>query len=153
MNKVNAITLRVYGLLQNEDGKLLLVHEQIGDFRFTKFPGGGLEPGEGIRDCLIREFMEEASLQVNVAEHFYTTDFFQQSAFRHTDQLISVYYRVTPLENPVQVRLDQFDIENNGRIEQMQFFWVDPGELHEDMLTFPIDKLVCRMLTAQYANR
>lgn len=144
--KINRLNIRVYGLLMNEHREVLLSKEKIGDIHFTKFPGGGLELGEGIKECLIREFSEEVSISVEVESHFYTTDFFLQSAFRETDQLISVYYKVTT-SNPIEsIRLDEFDIMNDGRLEQQQFIWVPLEQLEEEMVTFPIDKVVVTML-------
>lgn len=146
MTKINRLNIRVYGLLINERNEVLLSHEKIGDFAFTKFPGGGLELGEGIKDCLIREFKEEVNIDVEVNTHFYTTDFFQQSAFRETDQLISIYYAVSALSNTEHIRLDAFEIENDGRMELQQFEWKLISELSESDVTFPIDKLVVKML-------
>lgn len=149
--KVNRLNIRVYGLLVNEHREVLVSKEKIGDIHFTKFPGGGLELGEGIKECLIREFEEEVSIPIEVGAHFYTTDFFLQSAFRETDQLISIYYKVRT-SNPLEsIRLDEFDIMNDGRIEQQQFVWVPISELVEEMVTFPIDKLVVRMLREENA--
>jgi len=142
---INRLNVRVYGLLEF-DQKILLVQESIEDFSFTKFPGGGLELGEGIRDCLIREFKEETGLDVEVTDHIYTTDFFQQSAFRKTDQLIAIYYKVTALGDPASIRLDEFEQDDNGKMERLRFFWVSSSELNESLVTFPIDKLVCRMI-------
>ena len=51
--------VRVYGILINESDELLVSDELIKGIQFTKFPGGGLEWGEGIQSCLEREFMEE----------------------------------------------------------------------------------------------
>ena len=81
--------IRVYGILINEDKKVLVSDEFIRGKYYTKFPGGGLEFGEGTRDCLKREFIEEMNLQVEVLDHIYTTDFFQESAFRPGDQILS----------------------------------------------------------------
>lgn len=134
----------------NEKKEILLSAEKIGNFHFTKFPGGGLEFGEGIRECLIREFKEEVSITIDLASHFYTTDFFQQSAFRETDQLISIYYKVTTTDPVESIRLDEFEIMNDGRIEQQQFLWVPVTHLNESMVTFPVDKLVVKMLKEEY---
>lgn len=144
-NTLNRFNVRVYGILEWDD-QVLLIHEKIGDFHFTKFPGGGLELGEGLKECLIREFMEEADLPVAVDQHIYTTDFFQQSMFRPTDQLISVYYKVTALSDPGLIRLDQFEIENDGKKEQLRFFWVKKTALNPALVTFPIDKKVVELL-------
>ena len=78
---MNRFNLRVYGLLINEQQQVLVSDELIRGNYITKFPGGGLEFGEGTRNCLQREFREELNLQVETGEHFYTTDYFQQSAF------------------------------------------------------------------------
>jgi 8-oxo-dGTP diphosphatase len=144
--ELSRFNIRVYGLLINEQDEILLIKEKVRDLNYTKFPGGGLELGEGIKDCLIREFKEEAELDIQITQHFYTTDFFLQSAFKNSDQLISVYYKVHSLQPLSTIRLDEFDIENSGQLEQLQFFWVKLDQLHESMLTFPIDKHVCRLL-------
>ena len=89
--------LRVYGILLGSNMEVLVSDEFIRGNKYTKFPGGGLEFGEGTRDCLKREFMEEMNLEVRVTEHLYTTDFFQMSAFNPEDQIISIYYRVKAL--------------------------------------------------------
>jgi len=86
--------VRVYGILLDPEKGLLVSDEFIRGNYITKLPGGGLEIGEGTRDGLAREFMEEANIEVIVGAHFYTTDFFQISAFNHKDQIISIYYLV-----------------------------------------------------------
>ena len=57
-----------------------------------KFPGGGHEFGEGLKETLIREFKEELSLEVEVGDLFYVNDFAQISAFHENHQLISFYF-------------------------------------------------------------
>ena len=71
--------IRVYGILLDKNKRVLISDEFIRGNYFTKFPGGGLEFGEGTRDCLKREFKEETGLDVEIKEHIYTTDFFQIS--------------------------------------------------------------------------
>lgn len=143
---IKRLNIRVYGLLLNEQQEILVVDEQINDFKFTKFPGGGLELGEGTVDCLQREFMEECELPVKVGKHFYTTDFFQVSAFKPTDQLLSIYYWVSPLNNPFHINLEPITLNLNGKVETLCFKWVKLTDLDENIFTFPIDKLVCSML-------
>ncbi len=86
------------GFFWGKTGRVLVSDEFIRGNQYTKFPGGGLEFGEGTRDCLKREFMEEMNLSVRVTDHLYTTDFFQMSAFNPEHQIISIYYRVEALE-------------------------------------------------------
>ena len=88
---MSLFNLRVYGILLNAQRQVLVSDEFIRGNYYTKFPGGGLEFGEGTRECLQREFKEEMDLAVEVGEHIYTTDFFQMSAFRPDHQIISIY--------------------------------------------------------------
>lgn len=154
MEKFN---IRVYGILINEQKQLLVADEFIRGNYYTKFPGGGLEFGEGTRDCLKREFVEEMNLKVEVLEHLYTTDFFQESAFRPGDQIISIYYLVKPLEQ-ITVRLSnlEFDFdadqlsryEKNNEIETFRF--IDWNKLSEESVTLPIDKVVVGLIKEKF---
>ena len=149
--------IRVYGILINEKKQVLVSDELIRGNYYTKFPGGGLEYGEGTRDCLKREFVEEMNLRVEVGEHLYTTDFFQQSAFHPDHQIISIYYLVKPLE-PIAVRLSEvefeFDENQMGIYHQMKeieaFRFIDWDKLSEESVTLPIDKMVVKMLKEKY---
>src|SRR4029079_12120219 len=106
--------IRVYGILSEPERGVLVSDEFIRGGYYTKFPGGGLEFGEGTRDCLKREFMEEMNLPVLVKEHLYTTDFFQMSAFTPEHQIISIYYKVQALEE-ISVPLREKPFEFDGR--------------------------------------
>ncbi len=143
--------VRVYGILLNEDKRLLVSDEFIRGAYITKLPGGGLEFGEGTRDCLKREFMEETGLDVSIGDHIYTTDFFQISAFNQKDQIISIYYFVHP-NHPVQLptKTTAFDFTpeqtSNPNGESEVFRWIDWKDLHPDCMTLPIDKVVIQLL-------
>jgi 8-oxo-dGTP pyrophosphatase MutT (NUDIX family) len=145
------ITVRVYGVLIDQTHGLLVSDEFIrGDF-FTKLPGGGLEFGEGTRDCLVREFKEETGLDVTVGDHIYTTDFYQPSAFRAGDQILSIYYRVNPISlAPLKTRSKAFDFkpeevaDKNGQAEHTR--WIALDDLSEAAMSLPIDKIVVATL-------
>lgn len=145
--------LRVYGLLINNENQVLVADEYIRGGYYTKFPGGGLEFGEGTRDCLKREFKEEMNLEVEVGEHIYTTDFFQMSAFNPEHQIISIYYFVKALEPircAIRTSIFDFDVEQmevysrTGEIETFRF--IDWDNFTPDVVTLPIDKVVVGML-------
>ncbi len=106
--------IRVYGILINEQKQVLLSDEFIRGNYYTKFPGGGLEVGEGTRDCLKREFKEEMNLNVQIGDHIYTTDFYQKSAFNPEHQIVSVYYYVKALELiTAPLRTKEFDFDED----------------------------------------
>ena len=134
--------LRVYGLLiMNES--VLITHENRADMLMTKFPGGGLEKGEGIEACLIREFHEELNIIINVKEHFYVNDFLQISTFNAAEQLVSFYYLVDTEESyKIILNADKDELRPN----EQSFEWVKVSELDKIGFSFPIDKVVAKKL-------
>ncbi len=149
--------LRVYGVLINKNKQVLVSDELIRGSYITKFPGGGLEFGEGTRDCLKREFKEEMDLDVEVAEHIYTTDFFQLSAFNPGHQIISIYYAVKQLEEiKAPLRSKPFDFDEaqmkvyEATKETETFRLVDWNDFSEKSVTLPIDKVVAQMVKGKF---
>jgi len=145
--------IRVYGILINENKQVLVSDEYIRGNFYTKFCGGGLELGESTIDCLKREFMEEMNLRVEITEHLYTTDFYQQSAFNPAHQIISIYYYVKALE-PIMVPLRDkpFDFDetqlqmyrSTGETETFRF--IDWNDFSDESVSLPIDKIVAKMI-------
>ena len=137
--------VRVYGLLIDEQNQILISDEQEYGMRFSKFPGGGLEFGEGLIDGLKREFVEECNAEIEVLDHFYTTDFFVKSAFNDS-QVINVYYivkNIAPLN--LNFKKAQFDFDGEGELLQ-SFRWISLDRLTEEDVTFPTDKHVVKLL-------
>lgn len=138
--------IRVYGLLINDKNEVLISDEQEYGIRFTKFPGGGLEAGEGLIDGLKREFLEECSVAIEVTSHFYTTDFYVKSAFNDS-QVISVYYSVKNLEElNLNFKTMVFDFDGEGEVLQ-SFRWVKLTNLVNEDFLFPTDQHVAKLLT------
>ncbi|WP_454802766.1 NUDIX domain-containing protein [Mucilaginibacter phyllosphaerae] len=137
--------VRVYGLLINDNNEVLISDEQEYGFRFTKFPGGGLEYGEGLIEGLKREYMEECNTEVEIISHFYTTDFFVKSAFNDS-QIISIYYLVKAVSDlRFATKTVVFDFEGEGDVLQ-SFRWVKLSDLTVDAFTFPTDQYVADLL-------
>ncbi len=135
--------VRVYGLLINENNEVLLSDEREYGMDFIKFPGGGVELGEGLIEALKREFMEECLVEIEVLSHFYTTDFYEKSSFNES-QVISVYYFVKAISAlQLNVKTKVFDFENQST---QSFRWVKISELMEGDVTFNTDKTVVRLL-------
>lgn len=135
--------IRVYGLLINEQQEVLLSDEFEGDRYFTKFPGGGLEFGEGLIDGLKREFVEECAAKIEVLSHFYTTDFYEKSSFNDS-QVISIYYFVKPIEElQLKFKCKVFDFDEGT---SQCFRWRKIEELTVDDVTFRTDKTVVELL-------
>lgn len=138
--------LRVYALIINQKKEILLSDEyRFGQF-FTKFPGGGVEKGEGIIEALHRELLEEMNLKINNAAPFYYNDFFQTSAFNDNDQIISFYYIVNC--DISQISPPSYSIPFDNETEKQR--WYPLSAINENDLTFPIDKVVLNKLKKEF---
>ena len=143
--KQKATNIRVYGIILNDKNQVLLSDEFRFGRQFTKFPGGGLEWGEGTKDCLKRELFEEMELEAEIGELFYVNDFAQISAFRENDQLFSFYYFVDQIEFERIMTVPQaFPLTEEGE----RFRWLDLSDLSPESVTFPVDKIVARKIQA-----
>lgn len=150
-------TIRVYGILINEQKQVLVSDEFVLGHYYTKFGGGGLEFGEGTIDCLRREFLEEMNLKVDVLEHIYTTDFYQRSAFNPEHQILSIYYGVKALE-PISVPLKEtpfdFDEHQQQLISEKKavetFRFIDWENFSPESVSLPIDKVVAAIIKEKY---
>src|ERR1700712_651782 len=149
--------LRVYGILTGKNREILVSDEFIRGNQYTKFPGGGLEFGEGTRDCLKREFMEEMDLDVIIGDHIYTTDFFQLSAFNKEHQIISIYYyaeavgKIKTIFNEKPFDFNEAQLEKQKLTGQTETFRLIPkASFCANDMHLPIDKVVAKMLREEW---
>jgi ADP-ribose pyrophosphatase YjhB (NUDIX family) len=155
-----SFNIRVYGVLINEQKQVLVSDEYIRGSYYTKFPGGGLELGEGTKDCLKREFKEEMDLEVEIGAHLYTTDFYQVSAFNPEHQIISIYYLVKALEDiKVPLRTKEFDFDeqqmevyNKTKMTET-FRFINWAVFSPEKVTLPIDKIVASLVKAKFKSQ
>ena len=136
MEKLNAFTIRIYGVLV-ENNKLMRLKEPYWGEILYKLPGGGLEYGEGTLECLARELKEELNLELDTAELFYVQEDFIRSKFKGNEQLFTDYYKIT-CKNMTDLKI----IDKN--IEEVN--WIDLNELSPDLMTLPVDKIVVEKL-------
>ncbi len=140
--------IRVYAIIINDKNEVLLSDEFYNNTFMTKFPGGGLEFGEGTLECLKREAMEEFGQAIEVISHFYTTDFFQASLFHEKSQMMGIYYLariIDPIKFPIAIQPFDFTTNENGSIS---FRWKSIETLTENDVSFPIDKYVVNLIKA-----
>ena len=142
MNKgVSRFNVRVYALIIFKNN-ILLSRELIQNKFIYKFPGGGVELGEGLINALQREAKEEMGQRLNDITHFYTTDFFQRSSFDLSEQLISIYFNASlsqSLNNKLEIPVK----------DQPVFEWKRLVDLSVEDLHFPIDKKVLEMIKSK----
>src|SRR5690606_28072229 len=71
---------------------VMALHEEYAGEQLLKLPGGGMEYGEGVLDCLHREFEEELNAKIHNISHLYTQEEFVVSRFKVHEQLLTIYY-------------------------------------------------------------
>ena len=62
-----------YGFVMHDDKVLLSFNREINEY---SLPGGGVEPGESLEQCLKREFLEEVGFNILKTEEFINIDCF-----------------------------------------------------------------------------
>jgi 8-oxo-dGTP diphosphatase len=139
--------VRAYFILFNEAKDAVLVSDElIFGNAYTKFPGGGVDFGEGPVDTVVREAMEEMKQPIEVTGHFYTTDFYLPSFFHPADQIISIYYTASII-GVQQFRHAEIAFDFKQRIyNEESFRWVELSNIREDMFHFAADKRVAKKL-------
>ncbi|WP_394660513.1 NUDIX domain-containing protein [uncultured Chryseobacterium sp.] len=136
---IDKINIRVYACAVKNRKVLALFEEYAGE-PLMKFPGGGLEFGEGLTECLHREFDEELNVKIEITEHFYTQEDFVVSRFRENEQLLTIYYLVNIINEEDFLILDPC-------IERTEWVSIDqPG----NPFPLPVDQIVFDKLKEKF---
>ncbi|KAF2327929.1 NUDIX domain-containing protein [Flavobacterium ginsenosidimutans] len=136
MKPLYSFNVRAYAICEN-DNKILALYEYHKDKIYCKFPGGGVEFGEGILDCLHREFQEELNAKIKIVDHLYTQEHFVESIIDDGRQILLVYY-IVKISNLEEMAISTPDIQ--------RFEWID---VNENPFVLPIDKIAL----AKYRER
>jgi len=114
-----------------KDGKVLIAQRAKRDAFFGKweFPGGKVEEGETLHECLKREIREELNIDVEVGEYICSTSFstrkymFEMSVFRvkkyHGDIQLKEHSAIEWL-SPQELYLYDFTKPDYSIIEALQ---------------------------------
>lgn len=136
---IDKINVRVYATIV-KDKKVLVLHEEYVGEQLMKFPGGGLEFGESVLECVQRELDEELNIKVKNIEHLYTQEDFLVSKFRNSEQLLTIYYLAEMIDENELLIMDPC-------IEKIE--WVSL-ETEENPFPLPIDKIVFDVLKKKF---
>lgn len=139
---IDKINVRIYAAAVRDE-KVLTLYEEYAGEKLVKLPGGGLEFGEGILECLHREFEEELNAKIKIVEHLYTQENFQISKFRANEQLLTIYYIVEI------VNMDDFLIMDSC-IERAEWY---PINYEINPFKLPIDRIAFEKLQEKYLKK
>ncbi len=119
-------------LMENQEGKIFMAKAPKWANKWT-FPGGHIEPGEGIVEALVREAKEEAGIEniqpigvVSFGELINSKDFHRPAHFIYFD----VYCKV----NSSEIKLDNYELTEYG--------WFTPEEALKLDLAESFDKSI-----------
>lgn len=98
----NQLRLRVCGICVQSGRVLLINHSGMNESgEFWSPPGGGLEFGESIEDCLKREFLEETNTIISVGKFLTVREFLKSPL-----HAIELFYEVKILSGEIKIGFD-----------------------------------------------
>lgn len=84
-------------IISDAEGRILICRRSYGSCAgLWEFPGGKLEPGENVRDCLIRECREELDIEIEPGEVFCETVEYRDDTRREFTFLMAKLVSGTP---------------------------------------------------------
>ncbi|MFN3315383.1 MAG: NUDIX domain-containing protein, partial [Raineya sp.] len=113
----NHLRVRVCGICIENDKILLIKHKNIGKQGYLwSPPGGGLQFGESVVDCLKREFMEETNLKIEVKRFLFVHEFLAPPL-----HAIELFFEVSILEGSLKLGTDPEMQEREQILEEVAF--------------------------------
>lgn len=113
----NRLRVRVCGILEDEDSILLVRHTSIGKKGVLWAPpGGGMKFGSDAEHNLIREFKEEAGLDISVEEFLFIHEFLSPPL-----HAIEMFFRVRRTGGELTVGHDPEMEKNDQIIKEIRF--------------------------------
>lgn len=118
MEKDKKIVVRARGIIVHE-GKLLGVKHPH-DTSFCALPGGHLEWGEDIKECLVREMVEELGVVPQVGRLLYINNFMDGD----TRQSIEFFFEITNSSDYLNIK----HLKTTHAHEIAEVCWVKPSD-------------------------
>jgi 8-oxo-dGTP diphosphatase len=123
----NRLRVRACGICIKEDSILMVNHAGISEHDFWAPPGGGIQFGERVEDCLSREFKEETGLTIKAGKFLFACEFIQPPL-----HAIEVFFEVTPLSHQLRLGTDP-EKGSPSIIQSVEFMpWNEIEELPPD---------------------
>ena len=139
MENNKKIIIKVRAIILHE-GKLLVV-EHPHDKTFVALPGGHLEYGEDLKECLSREMIEELGVKPDVGRLFYVNVFTQEKTskedyakkgFHYVEFFFEVKNGMDYLDTGKQVRSHAHEITKVVWVSPTDDIRILPEKLAED---------------------
>jgi 8-oxo-dGTP diphosphatase len=115
--------IRARGIIMHEDKLLVVKHRK--DSGFYALPGGHLEWGENIKECITREIMEELGVKPKIGRLFYINNFIEENT-----QSIEFLFEIL---NGV----DYLDLEKHNRTHAHELFEIRWASKNDNIKILP----------------
>jgi ADP-ribose pyrophosphatase YjhB (NUDIX family) len=129
-----------------EDSRIMVVRQFVTPTRLWSLPGGKLELGETIGQCLVREVKEETGLDVSENGLIYVTDRFQSGA--HIVHITFLVGRTGQERLPF--RWDHFDPSASRASEPTREIRMAPLD---ELEAYGFSSTFCRLAVAGFPGR
>ncbi len=114
--------VRVAAVIE-KDEKVLLMHYNYSGTVVHNLPGGNLEFGEKMRECLVRELIEELTIETTVSEE----PIFSGEMHLNGQDTLHVIYRAEicsgePVINPIETSAEGFEWVDFSRLRELNLY-------------------------------
>jgi 8-oxo-dGTP diphosphatase len=117
------VRIRACGICWKEDKLLMVKHKSLTANNFWAPPGGGLEIGQSLAECLIQEFEEETGLEVYPGKFLFGCEFIQLPL-----HAVELFFEVSVLGGVLKVGRDPELSEKQQIISSVAFLTTDEIE-------------------------
>lgn len=136
----NDVRIRVAGILIRGNRLLLIAHKK-NDEIYWLLPGGGVDYGESLDEALIREFMEELNISVDVKDIALVSDSIDPTGDRH---VVNICFLCT-------FKTGDFVLGEDKRLYDFRFF--DRDELDSVEIFPPINNDLIDIMNGKIKDR
>lgn len=136
--------VRVKALIINSKGKILLAHNN----NTYQLPGGHVEDGEDIEECIRREVVEETGIELDIGESpFLSITTYDNNYFNTGKKVLNTVYYFRYLTDEVpnldKTHYDKLELETEFNLFYVDFSTLD-NFLKKEMDNGNIDKSIAR---------
>lgn len=113
----NRLRMRVCGICVSDNRILMVRHNMAGPENvFWSPPGGGIQFGESAPQALVREFIEETGLRVEVGDMLFVNEFIASPL-----HAVELFFQVKNVSGTLQTGLDPEFLDGNQIIQDVRF--------------------------------
>ena len=114
------IVIRCRGIIIHNDKLLVVKHSESANY--YALPGGHLDWGENVRDCMKREIIEELGITPEIGKLLYVHNFID----KNNKQSIEFYFEITNSADYLEIgKLDN----GTHRHELAEIYWLDKNDI------------------------